>query len=137
MEKFLTLDETLKEDCFVKDSFDKLINIYFPHNRSNIENNSIDNDDKEYSVLHKKKIDKKKSNDGKDKFFLNKNFCNELCQVKYEKILTKIKNGEIDINKLNWTKDVGGQNLIQNLVNYYYNAGYSEGISNSQSDNKN
>lgn len=41
--------------------------------------------------------------------------------------MKKIKEGKIDINKIDWTaNNQEDQNLFQNLINFYYTQGYNQ-----------
>jgi hypothetical protein len=137
MENFSSENGLSKDRNLIKNSFDKLINLFYPENRIKQNNNSLLNFNHESKKPTRQAIVNSKISK-KNKSFLNQNFCNEQCQIKFQKILSKIKNGQIDINKINWWQQEGhGYNLIQNLVNYYYNIGYNQGISELQQQNKN
>jgi hypothetical protein len=131
----------------VKNSFDRLINLYKDPNSFKISIDKMDIKwvDKENDNFHvqngnlKKSTFIKKSNSNFKNAkmntnidFLQQNFCDNECQYKFTEIMKKIKEGQIDINKIDWTSvrntNVENQNLVQNLVNYYYTQGYNQGI---------
>jgi hypothetical protein len=100
------------------------------------------------SSFNKKALTKKNHN---NKFFRNSNFCNQMCYEKFSNVIKKLKAGEVDFNKINWSSPLPlpltsasvtnensefpvPENLIQNLVNYYYSLGYNQAI-NEMSNN--
>jgi hypothetical protein len=142
MENFSFNENTSIEKHMIKTSFDKLIKLFYPENRiKHKEDTTMENNNqkkKQNQKINNKSKNLKNVRQLENKSFLNQNFCNEECQLKFQKILMKVKNGEIDVNKINWSqKDGQDFNLIQNLVNYYYNAGYNQAASPSHLENKN
>jgi len=72
----------------------------------------------------------KNNNNNDNEQIINENkikefFCNEECYNKFIKIIKKIKNKELDLSKIDWSKysDEKDKNLIVKLVTYYYNLG--------------
>lgn len=53
-------------------------------------------------------------------------FCNEECYKKFLRVIDRLKNNQIDISKINWSQYQNSDNLIANLVTYYYNLGLSQ-----------
>ena len=117
---------------FVQESFENLIKLFKGEEQSNNIESTITPIKNKSKLTNKKKLS---SNSKKKKSFLGENFCDDECYNKFTKVMQKIKSGEVDINKINWSdvkeKEVGVQqssNLVQNLVNYYFTMGYNQGV---------
>lgn len=52
---------------------------------------------------------------------LNNFFCNKQCEGKFLKVLKKIQEGNIDLNKLKWNE--AEDNFFRNILVQYYNMG--------------
>ena len=69
-------------------------------------------------------------------------FCNPNCKEKFEKIFNLIQQGKIDINKIDWTQPelkeggIESENIIKNLVNYYFTMGYMQGMQEKSGEEK-
>jgi len=136
MENFSFNENISTEKHIIKTSFDKLINLFYSDNRIKHKNDT--NLKRQNQKINSYSKNMKREALSKNKSFLNQDFCNEECRIKFQKILKKLKNGEIDFNKINWSQKEGQDfNLIQNLVNYYYNVGYNQAASNLDLENKN
>jgi hypothetical protein len=61
----------------------------------------------------------------------NNIFCNNNCKNKFNTILKKMKEGKVDFTKIDWA-NIADFNLVQNLVNYYYNQGLIDGSKNEK-----
>ena len=102
------------ENSIIKQSLVKLVHLY--NNQNEPQNELKESNDLKLSYI--------KSNTNE---FIKTNFCDEKCFEGFQAILSKLNKGEIDINSIDWTK--GGQNnIIQNLVNFYYNIGYNQAV---------
>lgn len=55
-------------------------------------------------------------------------FCNEDCYYKCLNVIDKIKKGSIDMSKINW--NTNQNNIISQIVTYYYNLGLSQNKNN-------
>lgn len=51
-------------------------------------------------------------------------FCNDDCYYKCLNVIEKIKNGTINTSKIDWNSNQN--NLISQIVTYYYNLGLSQ-----------
>ena len=93
-------------------------------NNSSFIKESLNKLHEEYNRIYNLNIDKEKN--------INKNydeikdfFCNDECYNKFIKIIKKMKNKELDLSKIDWSKysDDKNKNIIVKLVTYYYNLG--------------
>ena len=85
---------------------------------------SLNRLNEEYNRIYNLNFDEDKKmvkNDDKIKDF----FCNDECYNKFIKIIKKMKNKELDLSKINWSKysNDKDKNIIVKLVTYYYNLG--------------
>ena len=85
---------------------------------------SLNRLNEEYNRIYNLNFDEDKNmvkNDDKIKDF----FCNDECYNKFIKIIKKMKNKELDLSKINWSKysNDKDKNIIVKLVTYYYNLG--------------
>ena len=85
---------------------------------------SLNRLNEEYNRIYNLNFDEDKNmfkNDDEIKDF----FCNDECYNKFIKIIKKMKNKELDLSKINWSKysNDKDKNIIVKLVTYYYNLG--------------
>jgi hypothetical protein len=136
----------LINQSIVQTSFEKLIKILQLGEPENEEHKKDIKIKSQINVTKKKTMNLNSSSINKQAFsrknekktFLNTNFCNENCYEKFSNIVKKLKLGEVDLNKINWSSSSSNigensdstktENLIQNLVNYYYSLGYNQAI---------
>ena len=78
----------------------------------------------EYNRIYNLNIDEEK-NTNKNYDEIKDFFCNDECYNKFIKIIKKMKNKELDLSKIDWSKysDDKNKNIIVKLVTYYYNLG--------------
>lgn len=135
------LEHSTSNHSIIKNSFDRLINSYNNPNIYKFSINKIDvnfinernynfNIEENYILNNKNNL--KLLNNKKNSYeLLKQNFCDNNCYDKYIKIMKKIKEAKIDINKIDWTANISNnqenQNLFQNLINFYYTQGYNQG----------
>lgn len=150
-----TIDSILNPST-IKASFDKLISRYTS------ENYNIDDQELMHNNFQNEELAEQKTNNSKTKHkgqnksisankgnlnsdqFIKDNFCNNECVKNFNKILTAMKEGRMDLSKINWNEAVAAgnnnasdYNFFQNLVNFYYNLGYEQGSNQTNNEKQN
>lgn len=135
------LEHSTSNHSIIKNSFDRLINSYNNPNSYKFSINKIDVNlinernynfhiEENYTLNNKNNLELLNNKKNSDEL-LKQNFCDDHCHDKFIKIMKKIKEGKIDINKIDWTANISNnqenQNLFQNLINFYYTQGYNQG----------
>lgn len=105
----MNYQDLILNESVVKNSFDRIIQSY--NNPEIVTSN----------IIRSKNIEQKQNNKNQNNIFCDKN-----CKNKFNIILQKMKEGKVDFTKIDWAK-IGDFNLVQNLVNYYYNQGLMDG----------
>ena len=77
------------------------------------------------NLIEKESNDVKNNNEGVEgEYFIKDYFCCKECYDKFNKIIKKFKNNEVDLTKIDWEKySSDDSNIIVKLVTYYYNLG--------------
>lgn len=74
-------------------------------------------------------VEEQMANNKTENDLFSQNFCNEECLKKFKQTLEKLKNNQIDITKIQ--AQIPDLNIIQNLLNYYYELGFNQGYTES------